>query len=203
MRILISLVTIILMALSIGCSKDSELKKSVFIPDTIYPDLPAYSEWGYNTFGAFIDRKVFKSSDAIVPAKIIINDGKFVFQLGGSFSDSYFGDGNYNLTLKFYLPVSLPVQYADLVDLDNDTISLKEPGSKVIFKNESNADTVKVIGGYVYFKRVQKLYVDDEMNEVILSGYFMIQMLVNDEPVSVSEGRFDVGIGEDNFFSYK
>lgn len=203
MRIFISISVVVLTILSIGCSKESELKKSVFIPDTIFPDLPAYSEWGYNTFGAFFDRKTFKSTDDIVPAKIIINNGKFIFQLSGRFSDSYFGDGSNSLTLKFYLPLSLPVQYTDLVDLDNQIINLKDPGCMVIFKDGSKTDTVRLIGGYIQFKRVQKLLVDKELNEVILSGYFTIQMLVNDEPVSISEGRFDVGIGEDNFYSYK
>ena len=29
-----------------ACSKETELQKSVFIPDKDYPSLPAYSEWG-------------------------------------------------------------------------------------------------------------------------------------------------------------
>lgn len=203
MKSFISASIIALLGLSIGCKKeDSELKKSVFIPDTVFPALPAYSEWGYNTFGAFIDRKVFKSSDDVVPAKIIINNGKFVLQLSGVYSDSYFGDGSNNLTLKFYLPVPLYTQYSDLVGLDKEIIQLKEPDCMVLFKNGTKTDTVKLIGGFIAFKRVQKLYVDKELDEVILSGYFTIQMLVDNEPVSISEGRFDVGVGVDNFYNY-
>ena len=49
-------ITIGLAIILASCSKEFELDKSVFIPDKDYPDLPAYTEWGYNTFGALYDR---------------------------------------------------------------------------------------------------------------------------------------------------
>ena len=40
--------------------EDFSLTTSVFIEDPYYPGLPVYSVWGYNTFGAYIDRTPFK-----------------------------------------------------------------------------------------------------------------------------------------------
>jgi hypothetical protein len=59
---------------------------------------------------------------------------------------------------------------------------------------------VKILSGSLYFKRVQNLSVDKRPIEAILSGYFEFQAIIRDEPVTVSEGRFDLGIGSDNFF---
>jgi hypothetical protein len=38
--------------------------------------------------------------------------------------------------------------------------------------------------------------------EVILSGYFEMQVRINEEPFSLTNGRFDMGISESNFFNY-
>ena len=43
---------------------------------------------------------------------------------------------------------------------------------------------------------------DNEPIEVILSGVFEFQALINNEPVSMSLGRFDVGVGQSNFYNY-
>ena len=50
--------------------------------------------------------------------------------------------------------------------------------------------------------RAQHLLVDEVPQEVILSGVFEFQAMVNGMPVTVSEGRFDVGVDESNFFKY-
>jgi hypothetical protein len=60
----------------------------------------------------------------------------------------------------------------------------------------------EIIGGTLHFKRVQNLLVDKKQVEVILSGTFEYQALMNDVPFSVSEGRFDVAVGKDNFYRY-
>ena len=44
--------------------------------------------------------------------------------------------------------------------------------------------------------------VDKQQYEIILSGVFDFQALINNEPTSISMGRFDVGIANDNFFKY-
>ena len=66
---------IILFTLLLACEKaeDYSLSQTIFIEDSYYPGLPIYSEWGYNTFGAYIDRKPFISTDYDLPVKIIVN----------------------------------------------------------------------------------------------------------------------------------
>jgi hypothetical protein len=46
------------------------------------------------------------------------------------------------------------------------------------------------------------LFVDEEKQQVILSGVFSFKAVVEGEPVTVSEGRFDVGMSSLNFFKY-
>ena len=63
-------------------------------------------------------------------------------------------------------------------------------------------DTLTIIDGELYFKRVQHLLVDKRSVEAILSGYFQFKTLVDGKPITLSNGRFDVGIGYENFYSY-
>ena len=60
--------------------------------------------------------------------------------------------------------------------------------------------TVELLNGTFEFKRAQYLLVDGQPQEVILSGVFEFQVTIDGEPVSISEGRFDVGVGSYNFF---
>lgn len=93
-----------------SCSKENELKESVFIYDPENFDLPEYSEWGYNTFGAYYDREIFVSNDEAVPAKITVSDTSLSFLLEGEKRtddyNSYYN--NSNMLLTFTLPGSLP-----------------------------------------------------------------------------------------------
>ena len=43
---------------------------SVYIEDADIPGMPAYTEWGYNTFGAFYGRDLFTYTDKEVPLVI-------------------------------------------------------------------------------------------------------------------------------------
>jgi len=45
--------------------------------------LPIYSEWGYNTFGAYYDREIFVSNDISVPAKVSVSNNEMSFILDG------------------------------------------------------------------------------------------------------------------------
>ena len=70
MKTYILIILRLIAAFLTSCKKENELKKSVFIYDPENIDLPEYSEWGYNTFGAYYDREIFVSTDEAVPAKI-------------------------------------------------------------------------------------------------------------------------------------
>jgi hypothetical protein len=62
--------------------------------------------------------------------------------------------------------------------------------------------TLNVLEGELFFKRAQLLRVDDEVNRVILSGTFDVRFLLNNLPAHISNGRFDMGITENIFYTY-
>jgi hypothetical protein len=179
-----------------SCSSDYSLEKSVFIEDVTTPGLPIYSEWGYNTFGAYIDREKFISEDSQLPAKIIVNADTMNLTLKG-----IMGYGNV-VSLKFSIKGFSPADYTDLIMLNDTTINLKDSKCIVTLKTDMATNVLKIIEGTIRFKRVQNLYVDKELNKAILSGYFSFKTFLKGEPIAVSNGRFDLGIGYDNFYNY-
>jgi hypothetical protein len=181
-----------------GCSSSYELNESVYIYDEEFTDLPAYTEWGYNTFGAYFDRNVFISGSTI-PAKVISTDGKTEFYLLGEYYNNY---NSIDMSLKFVLNGYTPATYPDLVSLNDSTIDLTSDECAVCLSIDGIMDTLQIINGELNFKRVQHLYVDKKSVEAILSGYFQLQFLLDGVPSTISNGRFDVGIGYDNFYSY-
>ncbi|MCX6335006.1 MAG: hypothetical protein NT092_12005 [Bacteroidia bacterium] len=206
MKRLILYFPIALLLVFVSCSKEAELKKSVWISDEDYPDLPAYTEWGYNTFGAYFDMVPFISNSYYsAPAKMINTGGKTSFILKGS-NDShsyyYYNNNSYNMSLAFDFYGFDPKVYTDLIYLNDLTVDLTGATVKVRVITDSSEKDLDILNGSIFFKRAQNLLVDKKLVEVILSGTFEFQALINNEPVSVSEGRFDIGIGKDNFFKY-
>lgn len=77
----IAVAIILQTAFMASCSMDDvELSRTVFIEDRTSPGLPVYSEWGYNTFGAYIDRVPFVSGEE-EPAKVYVNSDTLHFFL--------------------------------------------------------------------------------------------------------------------------
>jgi hypothetical protein len=190
-----------------ACSDDAELQRSVFISDEDYPNLPAYTEWGYNTFGAYYDRELFIYNEYEVPAKVVNTGGKtsFIFSgLKGYNYSSYYEYGQYEnaMVISFDLTGYLPQVYTDLVALNDSVIDLMNPDCKVTVTSGEQKYQEQIIGGTLHFKRVQNLIVDKELVEVILSGTFEYQALLNNEPFSITLGRFDVAVGKNNFYRY-
>lgn len=185
-----------LIAIIAGCSSSYDLDDSVYVYDEEYADLPAYTEWGYNTFGAYLDRIVFISDDA-TPAKILTTGDKTIFVLNGIIREGYADE----MTVKFVMSGFTPVKYSDLVALNDTTINLTDPGCKVTMVRSGEEDTLSVISGELQFKRVQHLFVDNRSTEAILSGYFSFKTFIDAQPVTLSHGRFDVGINDDNFYA--
>jgi hypothetical protein len=188
-----------------ACKKDYDLDRSIFIPDKDYPSLPAYSEWGYNTFGALYDRAPFVNTDYNVPAKIICSEEKTSFSLKGHIGQSryYYYESNENsIILNFDLYGFKPVSLSGLLALNDTTINLTNPLCKVSLTLDTITYDATVISGSLNFKRAQNLLVDKKQYEIILSGVFDFQATINNEPSSISLGRFDVGIADDNFFKY-
>jgi hypothetical protein len=204
MKKLLLYLIFIMMLIFAACSDEAELDKSVFIPDNENPNLPAYTEWGYNTFGAYYERDVFKYNDWEIPAKIVITGGRTSFILKGQkgASDYYYGYNNNDMSITFDLNLQDPVPsvYTDLVRLNSTIIDLTQGGNKVYIKLDANEFEAQILNGKLEIKKAQILKIDTKQIEVILSGYFDFQTLIDEEPISISLGRFDVGIGPSNFF---
>jgi|GEM_PF-216358 len=185
-----------------GCSKDSELRRSVFVEDSEAPGLPEYSEWGYNTFGVYYDRLVFRSNDNDVPAKIEVDDTTFNLAFNGTLTENtyYNGYDAVNFQLRFVIKDYQPKDYKDLVDLNGTKFDLTSNKIKVVKIYNNTSDTLKIYEGELNFKRAQHLFVDGTSSETILSGYFDMKAKIGNSSVTLSEGRFDVGISGYNFF---
>lgn len=190
-------ITILSLSLLSSCAKMEEfnLSGTVFIEDPYYPGLPVYSEWGYNTFGAYIDRKPFISTTDDLPVKIIVNTDTLHMILRGRM-------GNSNVDLRISVKGHSPGTYFDLTELDDKTFNLKDNGCSVILKIGNETTRLNLIEGELKVKKVQRLYVDEEPTRTIMSGYFNLKTFLNDEPVAISHGRFDLGIGYENFYNY-
>lgn len=184
-------------AITSSCAYDSyELSKTVFIPDYENPGLPIYSEWGYNTFGMYIDRSTFVSTDHILPSKIIVNPDTFYIRLSGFYQ-------SVSTTLTISVIGYAPRDYPDLISLNDSTINLKEDNCIITLgKKSEKAVKLPIIDGYITFKKAQNLYVDNELSKTILSGTIQFRTFFDGEPVAITNGRFDLGIGYENFYYY-
>jgi len=187
----------LILIIIISCKKDKNLRDSIFIEDVESPGLPIYSEWGYNTFGAYYDREVFISNDKKVPLKIIVTNDTMTFNFFGQLGNTSYN----NMTMKFYFTNFLPVYYEDLLQL-NDTIIYLNNTNKISINIYGSNVNVTLLNGYFKVDKAQLLFVDTKETEVILSGHFEFQALINNEPIAISDGRFDIGVNQSNFFSY-
>jgi len=187
----------LILIIIISCKKDKNLRDSIFIEDVESPGLPIYSEWGYNTFGAYYDREVFISNDKKVPLKIIVTNDTMTFNFFGQLGNTSYN----NMTMKFYFTNFLPVNYEDLLQL-NDTIIYLNNTNKISINIYGSNVNVTLLNGYFKVDKAQLLFVDTKETEVILSGHFEFQALINNEPIAISDGRFDIGVNQSNFFSY-
>ena len=190
-------VTISFLLINPACEKmeDFNLSSTIFIDDPYYPGLPIYSEWGYNTFGAYIDRKPFISTTDDLPVKVIVNNDTTHMIFRGRM-------GSGNVDLRFSIKGFSPQTYYNLTELDNTAFNLKDSGRAVTLKTGNETTELNLIEGELIIKRVQRLYVDEELSRTIMSGYFNLKTFLNNDPISISHGRFDFGIGYENFFNY-
>jgi hypothetical protein len=194
MKTYLSLIASILFVM---CS-DDVLDRTIFIPDEHDKNLPAYTEWGYNSFGARYERLYFLASESIVPCKVIYQNGLLNFYLSGNLRSYTTGSDYYfryeDMALTFSFPYDRMTAYADLVALHDTRIDLTATSCTVTLERDYMPVNIDVYRGYLFFKRAQLLGVDGVTDRVILSGEFDLQFLSNGKPGSISSGRFDVGI---------
>jgi len=196
MKRILYLVTVCMTIVS--CSDaGSELDRTIFIPDAENSSLPAYSEWGYNSFGAVYEKSIFVVNNSIPPFKIMFHNDSLRLLLSGITTEAQRSD-------KMELIIAFPCEpmdtYTDLLSLHKQKVDLTE--SKVSLSIGGNAHQVlNVLSGEFYFKRVQLLSVDDKENRVILSGTFELRYLADNGFANYfTDGRFDFGINK--FDSY-
>jgi len=190
---------LLIITLLFACSKD-EMDRTIFVWDEDDGNLPAYTEWGYNSFGAEYEREYFLATHNIVPCKIVYKDDQLQFSLSGRVS-GYYGR---EMTLIFTFPATqMYREYPDLVQLNNVKIDLAAENCTVKMLQGDQETILDVMGGELYFKRAQLLTIDDAVNRVILSGTFDLRFLKNDFPTYMSNGRFDLGITQKVFYAYQ
>jgi len=180
-----------------SCAKDNVMDRTIFIPDENNAQLPAYTEWGYNSFGAEYERDYFLASNQIVPCKIMYKNNQLQFSLIGTV------DSGRNMTLSFIFPFAQISEYKDLVQLNNTEIDLSANDCTVKILGDNNETILNILEGKLYFKRAQLLSIDDVVNRVILSGMFEFRFMQNDFPATMSDGRFDMGITKNVFYAYQ
>lgn len=179
-----------------SCEMDEYyLSGTVFIEDPYYPGLPEDSEWGYNTFGAYIDREPFVSTENGLPSKIIVNADTIHMILKGKMAGKEVG-------LTFSFKGFSPESNYDLTELNGTVIDLGESGRAVSLKIGNEIHTLDIIEGELNIRKVQRLYVDEELSRTIMSGYFQLKTFLSNEPIAISQGRFDLGIGYENFYNF-
>ena len=190
---------LIIFILLLICSCESDpLEKTIFIPDEKDDNLPAYTEWGYNSFGAKYERMYFVATNFIVPCKVASRNGILNFSLSGRIGNGYYlpYHDNVEMSLTFSFPMSGINEYEDLIALHKKEIDLTGASCEVKMTRGYKTEVLTVSSGRLNFKRAQLLRVDDKKNRVILSGVFNIRFLRNDIPEVMSDGRFDLGITE-------
>jgi hypothetical protein len=183
----------ILSFLLFSCKND--LDRTIFIPDEDDYRLPAYTEWGYNSFGAEYERDYFLASQHIVPCKIMCDNEQLRFSLNGTIRNST------EMTLEFIFPVAQMLDYTGLAQLNDMIIDLSADNCTVKIWQGENETVLEILNGKLHFKRTQLLYVDDTINRVILSGIFELRFLQKGYPTTISNGRFDLGITDKVFYS--
>lgn len=180
----------------VGCSKtDTDLKDTITIYDLENPGLPIYSEFGYNTFGAYYGRETFTSNDYDLPGQILVQDGNTTF--------TFTGRMNGKVSLNFQMLDMEFNSYESLVSLNGKKFDLSD-SSKCTVSIDLDNDTLTVsdVSGFLIFNKVQYLLVDKVREETILSGEFELQAIIDGKPYKFTNGRFDIGIGNHNFYQF-
>jgi len=184
----------------ISCGKEeSQLNRTIFIPDENNRNLPAYTEWGYNSFGAKYERSYFLASNKLIPCKILYRNDSLHFSLHGDFGDK----PHDKMSLIFSFPFETINNYKDLLKLHKKIIDIKSNCIVKLIVNDHER-TLNGASGELSFKRIQLLSVDDIANRAILSGIFEVRFLGSNQfPESFSDGRFDFGITDREFYFFE
>ena len=178
-----------------SCATTDEMEQTIFVPDEINSELPAYTEWGYNSFGAMYERTYFLAANDIVPCKITIQNGIMTFSLSGRITNNSSWNNRENMTLYFSFPISETIRtYNDLIVLHQKEIDFSDTSCDIKMNRNSSSTNINVLSGKLHFNRVQLLRINEKDDRAILSGTFDLTFLRNELPEALTKGRFDIGI---------
>ena len=184
-----------------ACSK-SDFKEIQYISDPDFPGLPIYSEMGYNTFGAYINEKVFYSNWSERPFYLVADRESLTMTLYG------WNDNN-NLNMVFTLPIDSSYHledYHSLLALDGKKfeIDTTPTSCNVKFEGYYSPEIESIYSGYIKFEKVQQVIVDKTDAEVVVSGKFQFRAFTPDGTrIDVTGGRFDLGVDNANFVNFR
>jgi len=189
----------------VGCSRESDLRKSIFIPDPDDARLPAYTEWGYNTFGAYLNEEAFTNEQVSKPVTIYASSTSTEFRFEGYLGENYF-DKNGKTTVLSIKTTALTLKAIEEIEsLNGKSISLSDPAVAVTVYDDGSTQPLRITSGKMTFNRVQKVLIDKKYSQMIISGYFELAGdRSNGSRVILSDGRFDVGVKDYyNFITLK
>ncbi len=203
---IILLFSIALAGCEVGTNAYPPTDDLIFIPDAYYPQLPAYSEKGYNTFGAIFERSYFVVDRNVVPLKILYRNNNLEISLNGvrkTGSSYYYDDQITGMSMTFTFPFEECLSYEDLIKLHNMPIDLTGAGCKVALsiENDSITKELDVVEGQFFVRRAQTFVIDEVKEAIILSGVFYIKYKENDKYYLIKNGRFDLSV-DDLYFNY-
>lgn len=178
-----------------ACKEDSGPTEFVFIQDPNANGIPIYSEKGYNSFGCLVNESRFEPLNVYIPVKVIRDESTTSFVFDGSLNR------NVNASLTFHFLDKVAHNYKELTLWRDQKYDLTSPSVSVYWTEKGKIDTLNITEGEFVFKRVQELIVDNSLEEVILSGTFKIKALKNESTIEFTNGRFDMGVNNYNFFA--
>lgn len=185
----------LILVITTGCSRDFDyrISNSVFIEDDENPGLPIYSEKGYNSFGVYWGLSPLTTEWLHNPSKIVVKNDSCHIHFSGTI-------GNNGYTLVVSLPEYTPHTFMDVLSLNGKEYNPANQDCTISLLSGFRTYQLKIMEGKFNIKRAQKMYVDKEMDSVILSGTFSFKATVDGEPATFSNGRFDMRFANDNFY---
>lgn len=184
-----------ILVIATGCSYDFDyrISNSVFIEDDEKPGLPIYSEKGYNSFGVYWGLTPFSTARPHDQSIIMVRNDSCHIRFSGST-----GQATYTLQVSF--PEYTPHSFTDLLSLQDREFDLTESKCVIsLFSGRHPLDLETKEGSFTV-KKAQNMYIDKELQSVVLSGVFSFKANIDGIPATFSNGRFDMQFGEENFF---
>lgn len=186
---------ILILVIATGCSSDFDyrISNSIFIEDIENPGLPIYSEKGYNSFGVYWGLTPFTTQSRHDPSKIVVENDSCHIYFSGKVGEAAH-------TLLISLPEYTPATFTELISLNGTNFNLGGTDCSIALLSGNQPRELKILEGTFSIKRAQNLYVDKQMEGVILSGTFTFKSTVDGIPATFSNGRFDMRFGNENFY---